>query len=334
MNIVIAGATGLLGSHAARIMLAENHHVFGLALPINHHDLDLPEGITFRFGDFNAFTDQELDDIMTGMDAFVFAAGVDERVEFKAPVLDHYITYNIKPLERFLKSAKKMGVKKAIICGSYFSYFAKKWPQMKLEEHHPYIKSRLMQENMALSYADNHFEVVMLELPYIFGIQKGRKPVWSLFVERFNQTKVIFFPEGGTAMITAKQVGYAIYHAILYGRNKTCYPLAYMNMTWKTWIKHVLNAMNQKKKVITVWHVFAYTAMIKLKKSYDKKGIEPGLNPLKFMRLLSKKTYIDPKLSEDLKIPQDDLIQAIYKSISYAYEIEQHQLNVTDMTEK
>jgi hypothetical protein len=39
-------------------------------------------------------------------------------------------------------------------------------------------------------------------------------------------------------------------------------------------------------------------------------------------------------LSEDLKIPEDDLIQAIHESISYAYEIEQHQINVTDMTAK
>ena len=34
---------------------------------------------------------------MTGMDAFVYAAGVDERVEFPAPVYDAYKKYNIDP---------------------------------------------------------------------------------------------------------------------------------------------------------------------------------------------------------------------------------------------
>ena len=62
---------------------------------------------------------------MKGCEGFVFAAGIDERVEGPAPIYELFKKYNITPLERFLRIAKDCGVKHVAICGSYFSYFAK-----------------------------------------------------------------------------------------------------------------------------------------------------------------------------------------------------------------
>ena len=176
MKILIAGGTGLLGSHSASTMIKEGHEVHALTLPVNQ-DLHLPDQLILHLCNFMTADTIEIDSYMKDMDAFVFAAGVDERVEFKAPVSKAYEMYNIEPMEKLLTSAKKMGVKKAIILGSYFAYFAKKWPDLNLGNHHPYIQSRLKQESVAFSYADDTFGVTVLELPYIFGIQKGRKPV-------------------------------------------------------------------------------------------------------------------------------------------------------------
>ena len=331
MKIGIAGGTGLLGSSAAKIMIEQGHEVHSFTLPFIKGSLDIPEKMILHIADFNTLTDLEIDAFMRGLDAFVFAAGVDERIEFQPPVYDAYVKYNINPVSRMLSSAKKMGVKKAIILGSYFAYFAKIWPKLKLEENHPYIRSRLEQERVAFSYADSSFEVVVLELPYIFGAQKGRKPVWSIFIERFDQPKIIFFPNGGTAMVTVHQVGVAIYHAILYGKNKTAYPLGYINMTWRVLIKHVLTAMGKHKMIITVPYFLANLGIRSMQKDYDKKGIEPGLNPHTFAKLMTAKTYIDPSLSKDLLLPDDNIEHAIYESISYAYHIYQKQLEVNEM---
>ena len=70
--------------------------------------------------------------------------------------------------------------------GSFFSYFAKEWPQMRLTEYHPYRRSRIDQEKMAPSYARPDFDVAILELPYIFGTQPGRKPVWLFLAENIR----------------------------------------------------------------------------------------------------------------------------------------------------
>ena len=331
MKIGIAGGTGLLGSAAAKIMIEKGHEVHALTLPFIKGSLDIPEEMILHTGDFNLLSDNEIDLFMRGLDAFVFAAGVDERIEFHPPVYDAYVKYNINPLFRILSSAKRMGVKKGIVLGSYFAYFAKEWPNLMLEEHHPYIRSRIEQEKVAFSFADSSFEVVVLELPYIFGAQKGRKPVWSIFIERFEKPKVIFFPAGGTTMVTVHQVGVAIYHAILYGQNKTAYPLGYVNMTWRKLIKRVLLAMGKHKPIITVPYFLAHLGIKSLQKDYDKKGIEPGLNPRYFAKLMTTKTYIDPSLTKDLQLPDADIDQAINESISYAYEIYKKQLEVTDM---
>jgi len=330
MKILIAGGTGLLGSHSAQSMIEEGHEVHALTLPVNQN-LHLPDQLILHTFNFMTAEATEIDSYMEGMDAFVFASGVDERVEFPSPVSKAYDKYNIEPMEKLLTSAKKMGVKKAIILGSYFAYFAKIWPQFNLSEHHPYIHNRLKQESVAFTYADDCFSIVVLELPYIFGIQKGRKPVWSLFIDRFEKPRIIFFPKGGTAMVTAHQVGVAIYHAILYGKSKTSYPLSMVNMTYNELVHHVLDAMHMKKKVINVPDWVAILGFKHMQKTYTKKGIEPGLNPKTFGKLFTQKLYIDPNLSSDLKIPKDDIINAIHESIAYAFELKKKDLSAHDM---
>lgn len=142
---------------------------------------------------------------MSGCEGFVFAAGVDERVEGPAPIYDMFYKYNIAPLKRLLTIAKSCGFKHAIILGSYFAYFNRVLPELELAKHHPYIRSRADQEDMALSFADASFDVSILELPYIFGAQPGRKPVWVFLVEQIqNMKNATMYPKGGTAMVTVR----------------------------------------------------------------------------------------------------------------------------------
>ena len=335
MKIIIVGGTGLLGSQAAKLMMSHGHDVEAISLPSIPENLELPKQMIIHFYDYTMMSDQEIERIFTGKDALVFAAGVDERVEFKAPVYQAYETYNIKPVERMLSIAKNVGIKHAVILGSYFSHFAKKWNELELEKHHPYIRSRLNQERVALSFADENFYVNILELPYIFGIQKGRKPVWTIFVNQFRKPKVIFFPKGGTAMVTVNQVSHAIYNAIRYGEMKKCYPIGYYNMEWKTLIKKILLAMDMStKKIITIPNFIALYGFVRLNKAYKKKGIEPGLNPSQFLKLMSRKTFISKDETAILRLPDDDINQAIHDSIVYAFDIEKSDLDVLEMKVK
>ena len=179
MNVLIFGGTGLLGSAAAQIFIDRGHHVKTIALPPLPEGAPIPKEMEIEFGNFLELSDEQLEAAMTGMDAFVYAAGVDERVEFPAPVYDAYKKYNIDPVDRCLAMAKKCGVKRCVVLGSYFSWLAKTHPEMDLCAKHPYIRSRIDQEKVAAKYADENMGVGVLELPYIFGTQPGRRPVWA-----------------------------------------------------------------------------------------------------------------------------------------------------------
>lgn len=110
-------------------------------------------------------------------------------MEGSAPIYDLYKKYNIDSIDRLLKLAKECGVKHAAICGSYFSYFAKTMPELELTKRHPYIRSRIDQEEAAIAFADEGFSVGVLVPPYIFGTQSGRKPVWMFVAQQILSAK-------------------------------------------------------------------------------------------------------------------------------------------------
>lgn len=93
-----------------------------------------------------------------------------------------------------------------------------------------------------MSFAGNGFDVAVLELPYIFGTQPGRKPVWVFLVENIrSMKKTTMWPKGGSTMVTVKQVGQAIAGALERNRGGKCYPIGYYNMEWKQCSKSATN---------------------------------------------------------------------------------------------
>ena len=80
MNVLIFGGTGLLGSAAAQIFIDRGHKVKTIALPPLPEGAPIPKEMDIEFGNFLELTDEELEKAMTGMDAFVYAAGVDKEL--------------------------------------------------------------------------------------------------------------------------------------------------------------------------------------------------------------------------------------------------------------
>ena len=320
MKVFMIGGTGLLGSAAARIFIDRGHTVKSVALPPLPEGAPIPEEMEIVLGNIYEKSDEEIKELMTGCDCFVFAAGVDERVEFPAPVYDAYYKYNIAPLKRLLPICKELGYKNAVILGSYFSYLAKERPDMKLTEKHPYIRSRIDQENVAFSYADENFDVSVLELPYIFGTQPGRKPVWVILIEQIKMMDKLpftMYPAGGTAMLTVRQVGEVIVGAAEKSKGAKAWPISMYNMTWKEFLKIVYAArgMGDNRKIISVAPWMMRMGLGKVKKEYAAKGIESGIDVDGLADIMDVNLFIDRKYSEELGATEDDIKAAITDSI-------------------
>lgn len=324
MKVFMIGGTGLLGSEAARGLIERGHEVVSVALPPLPTGAVLPPEMKIEYGNYLEMSDDDIRGYMQGCDGFVFAAGVDERVEGPAPIYDLFKKYNIDPLNRLLTIAKECGVKHVAICGSYFAYFAKARKELELTKWHPYIRSRIDQENAALSFADDNFDVAVLELPYIFGTQPGRKPVWVFLVEQLRAMKgATFYPKGGTTMVTVHQVGEALAGAIEYNKGGNAYPIGYYNMTWKEMLGIVHKYMGcPGKKIITIPTWMYAIGIRNILKEQKKKGIEGGLNLSKFTDLQCAKLFIDKELGCDkLKVTPDDIDAAIGDSIKLCIDV-------------
>jgi nucleoside-diphosphate-sugar epimerase len=331
MHVFIAGGTGYIGLNVAKKLIASGHQVSSVALPPLHQDLDIPKEMNITLGNYMDMDDESLNKLFLGIDVFIFAAGVDERISFENPK-ESYQKYNIEPLAKLLKKAKSLGVKKAIVLGSYFSYFAKEWSHLQLEEKHPYIESRIKQEKVALSFSDEKMIVSVFELPYIFGVEQGRKPVWSMFIDMFEKPKVIFFPKGGTTMMTIDQVGTSIKNWCETGSKTEIIPMGYYQKSWKEMIKIMLTAMgNPHKKIITLPNFLVQIGLNKRAEKDEKNGITSGLDPRYLLDIISRKAFIDKSHMVKLGVTDDNIDQAIFDSISYALEIKNQAREVLDM---
>ncbi len=342
MKVFLVGGTGLLGAEAARIFIERGHEVSAVALPPIPVGAPIPKQMKLRFCDINKKSDEEVLKMLQGCDAFVFASGIDERVECPAPVASWYEKYNINPVDRLLGLAKKAGVKKAVVLGSYFSMLDKEEYGYKqklpkgLKERNPYIRTRLLQEETVKKYCDDNFSAAVLELPYIFKTQPGRQPVWTVLIEQtasMDKMSFTMYPSGGTAMLTVRQVGEAIVGATeklgeeYKGFN--AWPIAMYNQTWKEFLRIVYAArgMGENRKIVSVPAWMMKMGMNGVIKEYKEKGIESGLDPKYLPYIMNLNLFIDNKYAKALGVTEDDIEAAIYDSIkvsvaSYKGEVE------------
>ncbi|MCH5316898.1 MAG: NAD-dependent epimerase/dehydratase family protein [Eubacterium sp.] len=333
MKAFMIGGTGLLGSAAAKILIDRGNEVKTLSLPPLPVGAEFPEQMEIILKDANKLSDDEILKLMEGSDVFVFATGVDERVEFSAPVYDKYYQYNIAPLERYLPLAKKAGIKGAVVCGSYFAWLNKAQPDMKLYEKHPYIRSRIDQEKVCEKYSDKDFSVAVLELPYIFGTQPGRKPVWVILIEqlkRFEKMPFTMYPAGGTAMLTVRQTGEALagaaehaYSASLNGEGRfRAYGISCYNMTWRKFLKIVYRAMDgtPNRRIVDVpkwtFKAFGY----KMRGDYAKRNVDYGIDPVGLADIMGMNLFIPTDDCAELGCTPDDIEAAIFDSIKLSKE--------------
>lgn len=334
MKVLLIGGTGLLGSEAAKELIKRGHSVIGMALPPVPEGADIPPQMELILKDFMSLSTDELAGILKQCDGLVFAAGVDERIEGPAPIYDMFHKYNIAPLQKLLPLAKESGIKQVVICGSYFTYFERTFPEWELYKDHPYIRSRVDQAKVALDFADDNFAVSVLELPYIFGAQKGRKPVWTFLVEMIRQMPAVtLYPKGGTAMITARQVGECIASALEMGEGGQLFPVCTHNMTWKEMLSIFHEYMGMPNRKIITIPTFLFRANAKkIAKEQADSGFEGGLNMVEFVKVMTSNAFMSDYTAKTLfGVKPDDINKAIGESVQLSLDVLEKKTTVVDM---
>jgi nucleoside-diphosphate-sugar epimerase len=305
-RVFIVGGTGFLGYHAIQEFLARGWGVTALGLPPAPPVAPLtssgqrlyPPSVKVVLQPLDSATDEQLLALLSGHEALVYAAGMDDRFISKKPAYPKFYHANVEVPVRVLRLAKQAGVKHAVVLGSYFAYFNRAWPEMKLAERHPYIRSRVEQEKAVTSIPD--LDVDVLELPYIFGTLPAPdwKPLWTPLVKYIRSAKTLFYMQGGTACISARTVSRAIVGAVECGKAGEFYPVGQENLTWPQMLSRLAAVDGRQVRVVTLPTWLIHLAMQVVMFSHNLKGREGGLNLRYFAPLQTAETYIDPELSQ------------------------------------
>lgn len=321
MKVYVIGVTGLLGLSASRILLERGHEVRGIARRGLSSGVECPAGLEVETGDVTALSDEVLEERLTGCEALVYAIGADERVAHSAPVYPHLRRENVEECARVVRIARSAGVRRLVVLGSYFVHFHREWPELRLDRH-PYIRSRIEQEEAVFEAAGPEMTVSILELPYIFGTIPGRDPIWGFLVEMIRSPKTVYFPKGGTAMVTADQVACAIAGAVERVGESGSYPIGGRNLSWVAMIELMLEAMGLSKRIVTVPTLLARIyGIVDLARSRFR-GEERGINPVHYMDFQTRNSFIDPRdAMEELAYGEDDLAGAIRETVQACIEL-------------
>lgn len=324
MDTFMVGGTGFLGYYTIRELLERGHSVSTIALPPMPSDGLLPDSVPCRLGNVFELPDKDIMAMFEGKDGFMYAAGLDDRVFVDKPAYPKFKEANVDQCMRLVKLARKAGVKKVVVYGSYFTYCDRLWPELKLTEKHVYIKSRDEQRTAVLDESGHGMETVILELPYIFGTMPGRLPLWTFLLDILSgMGKTVLYPQksGGTAMVTAEQVAKASVGALERGAVGSSYPIGGVNMPWSEFIPLLLEAMGSSARVRHLPKFLYKLGNLSIAREHSRSGKEGGLDLIALAEIMYRYAYIDPEPSmKALGYGHDDVHAAIRRTVAVCLE--------------
>jgi len=258
-----------------------------------------PPDVSVLLLDIDQASDSDLLGYLKGYDGLVFAAGADDRLTPKKPAAPFFHQANVETCTRLLRLAREAGIKRAVVLGSYFAHFHRIWPELRLAERHPYIRSRVEQEKAATSIPG--ITAAVLELPYIFGRLpvQGWKPLWTPLIKYIRSSPILFYMKGGSACITAKTAGQAVLGALEKVTASGCFPIGDENLTWSELLTRLAAADKRRVRVVNLPGWLVQIGLHGMWLLHHLRGREAGLDPRYFAQLQTAHGYIDPKTSQE-----------------------------------
>lgn len=317
-KVFVLGGTGLLGLETINVLLSKDYEVSTISRNEEVMEDVLPDQVTDRFiGDINKMTDEEIMEMLKGKDAFLYAAGLDERTLPEAPAMKFYYENNVLTTQRLARLARKSGIKKFVIFGSYHTETASMWDDLNLEEQ-PYVKTRLLQEEVAFMEGEGEMDVMSLRLPYIFGTMPHRTPLWKSFFPRVQGLEVVKVPEGGTAMVTTKQVAEAAVGALEHGEHRATYAISGINMKYDEFYKMIAESLGQTDTIVeSVPLDQLKPSAKKMDEAVAAKGKEHAIHMEKQVEMQNRDAFIDPNETMPiLNYHEDDVRAEIRKTLA------------------
>jgi nucleoside-diphosphate-sugar epimerase len=231
-KVLVVGGTGFIGAAIVDALLANGDEV--LVLCRSKKDFwQEQDNLSFCYHDIYAMQFDECVSVLRDINKIIFAAGVDERETPKGDAYEFFAGKNIGPMKVFLEAAKYTDCEQFILLNSMFSFLDRTRPELDFYSKHPYVRCRVDQRDVALTFASDDLAVNVFEIPYVFGADKLGNTQWWRLVDFSRASPLIIFTKGGANMVHVKTLANACVAATSNGLSTGCYPIGDENLTWE-----------------------------------------------------------------------------------------------------
>jgi nucleoside-diphosphate-sugar epimerase len=310
MRVLVIGGTGFLGHHVVAELASRGHSVSVLSRTPSPD----PGRLT---GDAGRLTEDGWAALLDGHQGVVFATGADDRSTPRRPAAAYFHAHNVAPVRRLLAAARRVGVERAVLHGSYFTAFHRRRPELRLAARHPYVRSRVEQAAQARAVAGPELPVAVLEIPFVFGATPGRRPLVAPLLPWLRSGAPLLAPPGGTAVVTVGTVARATADVL----ERACgddLPVADGNLTWRQLLIELAAAAGRPTPpaVLRLPPAALGAALRAVGVAHQLTGREAGLAPEQLAGLLTRELFLEPTGDGDLAAALRDTVRSGLKDAS------------------
>jgi nucleoside-diphosphate-sugar epimerase len=316
MRVLMIGGTGYLGYFSVWELVKRGHQVIAMGLPPAPKPGYLPDEVAVVLQNIDALSDEDVLLLLAGCDAVVYGGGADGRNMFPPPAIAGYREANVEPIQRLIPLMQQAEVQQLVILGSYYTALDRTFPHLRIAQRHPYVTSRLEQSQIAFELAGDRLSVAILELPYIFGAAPHRGTLWGFYIKQVQEQEVVGVPSGGTACVTAQQVGWAVAAACERVKGHKHYAIVEDNLTYEqiyAWFADALQLKRRFQLIPLEKMLIAAQQQAEQMQSASKVG---GYDPVGMAEMQATLLFLDPLPAiEALEYGQDNLAKAIRDTV-------------------
>lgn len=247
-KILVAGATGMIGSHITADLLARGDEVVVLSRrEPQSYDPASVSGLERIIGDYS---DEDFSSsLLEGFDAIAFSAGNDIR-HVKPDDEDDAFWDRVQStgVPRFAAVAKRAGVGRFVQIGSYYHQLQPEWA-----EDNPYVAARKNADERTRALADESFAAITLNPPSIVGAAGGR-PLRHFgrmiaWVRGEVEEPELYAPAGGTNYMSVRSLSQAVLGALDAGDPGHAYLVGDENLTYRGYFQLLADVAGSDRTV-------------------------------------------------------------------------------------
>lgn len=318
MHAIVIGGTGQLGHFVIKHL--DNASLSTTAIGIGQMPEPgfLPSATKVLLADTTNCPQTKLEEIISGSDVIIHAAGADGRALFDTPAIDGFRRENVEPIKRLVAAMKKTGTHRLVILGSYYTAMDRLYPKLDIPAKSAYVRSRVEQASIAFEESGDNIDVAILELPYIFGAAPGRGTLWDFYIQTLlNAKEGVPVHRGGTACVTMNQVGKATANACLQAKGKCFIPLGSANLSYQEIFELFAKALGVQCDILPQAPSYFLEKARQQKAQLQEIGKESAYDPVGLLDMEDLNFFIDPAPSmQMLHYDAEDMALAIQETVN------------------